>query len=111
MALVITTTPVPLETNSYGVVHVSGSRVTLDTIVAAFWQGATAEEIVQQYPPLDLADVYAIIGWYLRHRDEVASYLREREEQAAAIRREVERRFPPHGIRERLLARRDAASH
>ncbi len=62
-------------------------------------------------PPRAVADVYTIIGWYPRHRDEVAAYLREREDQAAAIRREVERRSPQHGIRERLLARRDAASH
>ncbi len=110
MALVITATPVPLETNPYGAVHVRGSRVTLDTIVAAFEQGANAEEIALQYPSLDLADVYVIIGWYLQHRDEVADYLRKREEQAAAIRREVERRSPQHGIRERLLARRDGGS-
>ena len=59
MALVIEATPVPLETNQHGIVHVRGSRVTLESIVVAFEQGATAEEIVQQYPTLHLADVYA----------------------------------------------------
>jgi uncharacterized protein (DUF433 family) len=106
MALVIAADPIPLEINRHGVVHVRGSRVTLDTLVAAFEQGATAEEIVQQYPTLALADVYAIIGYYLNHRTEVHAYLRQREEQAALVRRQVEERSPQHGIRERLLARR-----
>jgi uncharacterized protein (DUF433 family) len=85
MALVIEATPVPLDTNQHGVVHVRGSRVTLETIVVAFEQGATAEEIVQQYPTLRLADVYAIISDYLRHRAEVTTYPREREARAAAV--------------------------
>ena len=105
MALVIEATPVPLETNQHGVVHVRGSRVTLETIVVAFEQDATAEEIVQQYPTLHLADVYAIISYCLRHRAEVAAYLREREARAAGVWRQVERRSPQPGIRDRLLAR------
>jgi uncharacterized protein (DUF433 family) len=35
---------------------VAGTRVTLDTIVAAFDAGATAEEISQQYSSMPLAD-------------------------------------------------------
>ena len=73
--------------------------------MVAFERGATAEEIVQQYPTLHLADVYVIIGYYLRHRAEVAAYLREREARAAEVRRQVERRSPQAGIRDRLLAR------
>ncbi len=64
MALLIETDPVPLATNTQGVVLVGGTRVTLDTVVLAFKDGATAEEIVQQYPSLRLADVYAVIGYY-----------------------------------------------
>lgn len=106
MVLVIAADPIPLETNEHGVVHVRGSRVTLDTIVLAFEQGATAEEIAQQYPTLHLADVYAIIGYYLHHRPEVEVYLRQREAQAALVRQQVEARSDQSGIRERLLARR-----
>ena len=87
-------------------IRVKGSRVTLDTIVAAFAEGATAEEIAQQYPTLDLAVVYGVSSYYLQHADEVDAYLSERQEKAAAIRRENERRFEPRGVRERLLARR-----
>ena len=106
MRLVITTEPISLETDADGVVRVGGTRVTLDTIVAAFNEGATAEEIVHQYPSLHLADVYAVIGYYLRRRSEVEAYLRQRQQQAAHVCKQNEARFDPHGIRDRLLARR-----
>jgi len=88
--LVITTEPIPLETDADGVVRVGGTRVTLDTIVAAFKDGATVEEIVYQYPSLNLADVYSVIGYYLQQRAEVEAYLRRRQQEADRIRREDE---------------------
>ncbi len=108
MTLVIETDPVPLEVDANDVVRVGGTRVTLDTIVAAFNEGVTAEEIVCQYPSLHLADVYAVIGYYLRRRPDVEAYLRQRQQRADDIRKQNESRFDPHGVRDRLLARRTA---
>ena len=65
MTLAIKTAPVPLSADATGTVRVGGTRVTLDTVVGAFSRGATAEQIVQQYPTLDLADVYAVISRHL----------------------------------------------
>jgi uncharacterized protein (DUF433 family) len=106
MALVIEAEPIPLEMHPDGTVRVGGTRVTLDTIVAAFKQGATAEEIAQQYPSVSLADAYAVITYYLRRRADVEEYLRRRRERASAVRRANEGRFDPEGVRDRLLARR-----
>jgi uncharacterized protein (DUF433 family) len=89
-----------------GCIRVAGSRVTLDTIAAAFDQGETPESIIDQYPGLALDDVYAVVTYYLRNREEVAAYLRERAQKADAVRREVEARQSQNGLRERLLARR-----
>jgi uncharacterized protein (DUF433 family) len=97
---------VPIQTDTDGVIRVGGTRVTLDTLIAAFDAGATAEEIAQQYDSVALADVYSVIGYYLRHQSEVRAYLAERQKQAAQSRQEDERRFNPEGVRERLLARR-----
>ncbi len=97
---------IPIQTDADGVIRVGGTRVTLDTVVAAFDAGATAEEIVQQYPSVTLADVYSVIGYYLRHQPEVRAYLTERQKEAAQVREENERRFDPAGVRGRLLARR-----
>ena len=93
-----------------GVIRVGQTRVTLDTVILAFREGATAGEIVHQYPSLDLADVYAVIADYLRQRPEVENYLRQRRIQAEQVRRENESRFNPTGIRERLLERRTKQS-
>ena len=105
MTLLIETEPVPLVTDADGVVRVGNTRVTLDTVVAAFLAGATAEEIVQQYPSLHLADAYAVIAYYLRRRLTVEAYLRLRRAQSEVTRQENEARSDPAGVRERLLAR------
>ena len=68
MSLAVVAEPAPLAVDHDGVMRVGGTRVTLATIVTAFHEGATAETIVQQYPSLTLADVYAVIGYYLRHQ-------------------------------------------
>jgi uncharacterized protein (DUF433 family) len=97
---------VPIHTDADGVIRVGGTRITLDTVVAAFEAGATAEEIVQQYCSVALADVYSVITYYLRHRSEVEEYLTDRRQQAAETRAQNEQRFDPSGLRGRLLARR-----
>lgn len=96
----------PLALGADGVARVAATRVTLETLVAAFEEGATAEEIVQQYPSLQLADVDSVIGYYLRRREAVAAYLRDRQAQAATVRSENEFRFDPRGVRARLMAQR-----
>ena len=106
MALSFTIETVPLQTDADGVVRVGKTRVTLDTVIAAFAEGATAEEIVQQYPSLDLADVYQVIGYYLRRTSEVEAYLQQRRAQAETVRKQNESRFDPQGVRDRLMARR-----
>ena len=106
MSLMISTESPPLTTDEAGVIRIGGTRVSLDSLVFAFLDGSAPEEIAQQYPTLELADVYAAVAYYLNHRDEVASYLRDRQTQRDQIRKEVEARFDPRGIRDRLLARR-----
>ena len=91
----------------HGVIRVSNTRVTLDTVVRAFKDGATAEEIAQQYPTVPLADVYYVIGYYLHKRDEVEVYLGKRKQEADELQKQMEARFNPVGIRERLLARQE----
>ena len=105
MTLAVVAEPAPLKTTADGVVRVGNTRVTLDTVIAVFKQGTTAEEIVYRYPSLRLADVYATIGFYLNHQQEVETYLQQRQQQAKEIRKMNEARFDPQGLRDRLLAR------
>jgi uncharacterized protein (DUF433 family) len=96
----------PLREDASGAVRVGSSRVLLELVIRAFQDGATPESIVQQYSTLSLADVYAVIAYYLRHRSEIEAYLARRELQAEETQRHIESRQDLQGIRERLLARR-----
>lgn len=108
MELTIATEPtasIPLVMGDDQVIYVGNTRVTLDTVIGAFLDGAIPEEIGYQYPPLDLADIYAVVGYYLHNRIEIEIYLAQRREQIEQVRQQNEERFPPAGIRARLLAR------
>lgn len=106
MSLATTAERVPLTTDDEGVVRIAATRVTLDTLVAAYRDGMTPEGIVEQYPTLRLADVYSVIGFVLAHSAEVEAYLRARGACADEVRRENESRFDPVCVRDRLMARR-----
>ncbi len=87
-------------------VRVAGTRVTLDTVIAAYLEGCTADDIVDQYPSLGEADVYSTIAFYLRHREEVDAHLAENARASEAVRQANDLRDDPTGIRSRLEARR-----
>ena len=57
---------------------VSGTRVSLDSIVYAFLSGESAEAIAQAFPVLSLEQAYGAITYYLAHRDHVDRYLEGR---------------------------------
>jgi hypothetical protein len=84
------------------------SRVTFELVVGAYLGGATPEEIVERFPSAGLPDVYGAIAWYLREHAEATEYLAERKALSDRNLQEVERRFPATGLREQLLARREA---
>src|ERR1700728_3878552 len=80
----------PLRIAEGGSVRVGNSRISLDLIVEQYENGMTPEDLVRAYDTLVLADVYAVIAYYLRHRDEVRAYLKRRAEEAEALRAKIE---------------------
>lgn len=100
--------PVPLTRDAAGRLMVIGTRVPLDTLVTAFERGGSPETIQESYPTLSLGDIYAIFTYCVRHRDDVNAYLAERAEQRGVQRAEIETRFPPEGLRAKILSRPDA---
>jgi uncharacterized protein (DUF433 family) len=99
--------PPPLRVDEGGAVRVGKSRVSLDLVVEQYENGMTPEGLVRAYDTLDLADVHAVIAYYLRHREEVRAYLKRRGEEAKALRAKIEAERP-RVAREELLARRSA---
>jgi uncharacterized protein (DUF433 family) len=105
MSLPMTDTAPPVSTDPDRVIRVAGTRVTLDTVVEAFEEGFTPEEIQQQYSSLGLGDVYGAIAYYLNHRGGVTAYMEERRRQGAAVRSEIDAREDRTEFRRRVLAR------
>src|SRR4051812_40412880 len=100
----------PLRIDKDHIIRVGATRVTLDSLVAAFREGETPEEIARNFDTLSLGEVYRAIGYYLGHQEEVDFYLERRAESRATAQNEAEARQSPIGIRERLLARKGQRS-
>jgi uncharacterized protein (DUF433 family) len=97
----------PLRWDEGGVVRVGSSRISLDLVVEQYESGATPEAMCRDYETLKLADAYAAIAYYLRHREKVADYLKRRAAEAEFHQAAIEGHRPRIGRKE-LLARRAA---
>ena len=65
-----------LENGAY---RIADTRVSLDSVVYAFWDGETPETIVSHFSALQLEQVYGAIAFYLANRQEVDDYMRQGE--------------------------------
>lgn len=110
MDIILQTEAPPLRQDASGALRVGHSRVLLELVIRAFQDGATPEGIAQRYPSATLADIYAVIAYYLRHRMDVEAYLADREQRAQAVRQRIESsQGDLAGFRSRLLARQRSA--
>jgi len=82
MHMLETTQPLPLSVAPDGTIRIAETRVSLDSVLHHYRQGATAEEITLKFPALRLADVHACLAYYLNHQAELDQYL-ARQLQAA----------------------------
>jgi len=111
MEIELQTEAPPLRRDPSDALRIGNSRVLLELVIRAFEDGATPETIAQQYPTITLAEIYSVISYYLRHRDEIETYLAERERQADEVRGRIERRQGDMAeLRHRLLARKQATA-
>lgn len=95
-----------VRVDEHGVMRVGKSRVLLDSIVASFEQGYSAETIQQQYPALNLEEVYGAIAWYLANIDEVSRYLERQKALWAQWRAKAAEYASPVVLRLRALQER-----
>ncbi|MDH4080899.1 MAG: DUF433 domain-containing protein [Nitrospira sp.] len=91
-----------------GVIRVAGTRVSLDSVVLSFQDGATPEEICLDFPSLDLAKVYSVLAYYLTHREIVDLYLLTRQRFVETTCRELHAHQSPFltELRRRVAAKR-----
>jgi uncharacterized protein (DUF433 family) len=110
MGIDIRPIPPPLQFDAHGVCRVGSTRVTLLSLIDAFEEGASPEEIYQQYPSVSLADVYVVIAFYLDRREEVDAYLKTLRQHEEQVIEQIKSRSPLAEIRRRLLARKPLAN-
>jgi len=112
MEMVLQAEAPPLYRDASGALRIGRSRVLLELMIWAFEDGATPEVIAQRYSTATLADIYAVISYYLRHREDIKAYLAEREQRAEQVRQRIEsQQGDLANLRERLLARQHSASN
>lgn len=97
---------VPLTRSEDGSVRVTGSRVTLDTLVAVFKRGNSAEQVQDGFPSLSLSQISAVLAWYLKHQTEVERYIEKRQAGAGALRTSIEEEPRYKQLRETIRKRR-----
>lgn len=104
------TQTMPLRLTEDGTIRIADSRVSLDSVVQHYKLGASAEQIAQKFPSLDLADVYAAITYFLNHEETVEEYLRQQEAEGDEVQKTIES-DPQYqknsaALRARILARK-----
>ena len=82
--------------------YVSGTRISLDSVVCAFLRGESPEGIVESFPSLSLEQDYGTIAFYLAHQPEIDTYLQQGRRDFERMRKESRRK---HGA---LYAKLDA---
>lgn len=77
-----------------GAYRISGTRVSLDSVVYAFLRGASPESIAQSFPALTLEEVYGAIAFYLAHQSEIEAYLEKGDREFEALRQQARQSNP-----------------
>ncbi len=75
--------------NREGDYWIAGTRVSLDSVVYAYWEGHSPETITQSFSALSLEQVYGSIAYYLRHRKAVDASIKKAEATGEALRQDL----------------------
>jgi uncharacterized protein (DUF433 family) len=85
---------------------IAGHRIrVMDVVVLHERRGMSPEEVVQQYPGISLADVYAALTYYHDNREEIEESFRKELEVAESL-----RHLFPSKVQEKLSAAVDSWS-
>jgi uncharacterized protein (DUF433 family) len=60
---------------------ITGTRISLDSVVLSYLNGESPENIAQNFPLLSLEQIYGAIAFYLSNRDIVDAYLEKSEDE------------------------------
>lgn len=76
---------------------VTGTRVSLDSVVIAFQSGLSPETIASEcFPSLTLEQVYGAVTYYLGHKAEIDKYIEEAEADFEKLRESLRASEPDY---------------
>jgi uncharacterized protein (DUF433 family) len=78
-----------------GAWRIHGTRVSLDSLVHAYWEGQSPEAIADDFPTLSLEQIHGATAFYLRHRQEIDQYMASQENRWEEFRRESQAKHGP----------------
>lgn len=73
---------------------IAGTRISLDSVVYAFLNGESPENIAQNFPLLSLEQVYGAIAFYLANRELIDAYLKEAEAEFEKLQQSLRNKNP-----------------
>lgn len=85
--------------------YITGTRISLDSIVHAFHRGESPETICQNFELLRLEEVYGAIAYYLANKTAMDAYLGGQHEKWAEGKRNAE--LLPASLRHKLMHARE----
>ncbi len=88
--------------------RVTGTRVSLDSVIHWYWNGSSPEQIAADFPSLSLEQVHGAIAFYLHNKAEMDRYMAEQAVRWEQFRMESEAKNGP--LLQRLRAARQAIS-
>jgi uncharacterized protein (DUF433 family) len=69
--------------------YIAGTRIALDSIVHAFRNGESPDEILRSFPMAGpVVKIYGAITFFLENKEKVEEYLKDQERRWEALRRE-----------------------
>ena len=87
-----------------GTWRITDSRVSLDSVVLAYWDGKSPEAIAEEFPTLSAEYVYGAIAFYLRNKGEIDQYLSQQAHRWERLRQLSQTQHGP--LLDRLRASR-----
>ena len=75
--------------------RLTDSRVSLDSVIHAYWDGRSPEAIAEDFPSLSAEQVYGAIAYYLRHRAEIDRHLENQSERWRQLQRDSQTQHGP----------------
>jgi uncharacterized protein (DUF433 family) len=78
-----------------GAWRITGTRISLDSVVHAYWDGRLPEVIAADIPSLTLEQIHGAIAFYLRNQSEIDKYLSEQDARWQQLQQESAAKHGP----------------